>query len=213
MPWLSFDVLKAKELKDGMDIFGVMTPAYQELEEKERELEKLRMIWETRQEWDELYSSWKDGRFRDLQAPFSPSSLLCLLNFLQVESMEEKANLMSKSLIKQGREIGNRTIWRTTKTIIDGFKQTMPLISDLRNPALRQRHWDALIEEIGQPVEPNSDDFTLDSMIKLKLDLFGDFISELSSNASKELAIEQSIEVSLVLYTIVKTGVCSEANW
>eukprot|EP00210_Caulerpa_lentillifera_P007994 g7633.t1 len=146
---------KAKELKEGMEIFGIMPSTYPELDEKSKELEKLRTIWETCKQWEELYTSWKDGLFRELQ----------------VDSMEVAADTIGKSLIKQGREIGQWPIWNSIKKTVDGFRQTMPLISDLRNPALRQRHWEALIDEIGQSIDPNSDDFTLDSVINLRLDL------------------------------------------
>lgn len=51
-----------------MDIFGVITPQYRELEEKEKEVSKLRSIWEIRSEWEALYTSWKDTTFRDIEA-------------------------------------------------------------------------------------------------------------------------------------------------
>ena len=33
------------------------------------------------------------------------------------------------------------------KDTIDGFKKTMPLIMDLRNPAIRDRHWEQVMRE------------------------------------------------------------------
>lgn len=76
-----------------------------------------------------------------------------------------------------------------------GFKKTMPLITDLRNPAMRPRHWAQLQEAVGATFDPASQGFTLDSVMNLHLDLHVDYISELSAGATKELAIEQSISV------------------
>ena len=45
--------------------------------------------------------------------------------------------------------------------MIDAFKKTMPLITDLRNPAIRPRHWQAVMDNIGQQFDPHGDDFTL----------------------------------------------------
>lgn len=77
---------------------------------------------------------------------------------------------------------------------MDSFKKTMPLIMDLRNPAMRPRHWANLMEVVGATFDPVGPGFTLDSVVKLHLDQHADLIADLSSNASKELAIETSIQ-------------------
>jgi hypothetical protein len=53
------------------------------------------------------------------------------------------------------------SVWIKLKETIDSFKQTLPLTIDLRNPALRQRHWEKLIDHVGQFFDPNSSSFTL----------------------------------------------------
>ena len=78
---------------------------------------------------------------------------------------------------------------------MDSFKKTMPLIMDLRNPAMRPRHWASLMEVVGSKFDPAGPTFTLDSVVKLHLDQHADLIADLSGNASKELAIEMSIQV------------------
>ena len=37
------------------------------------------------------------------------------------------------------------------KERVDNLKKLMPLIGDLRNPAMRERHWKSLMEEVGMP--------------------------------------------------------------
>jgi len=69
----------------------------------------------------------------------------------------------------------------------------MPLLQDLRNQALRERHWLTLMEEIGQSFDYLSDNFTLERVIDLGLNTYGEFISNLSTSASKELMVEQAI--------------------
>ena len=67
---------------------------------------------------------------------------------------------------------------------------------DLRNPAMRPRHWANLMEVVGSKFDPAGPTFTLDSVVKLHLDQHAELIADLSGNASKELAIEMSIQVS-----------------
>lgn len=52
-----------------------------------------------------------------------------------------------------------------------------------------------LQEHVGQRFDPTSPDFTLASVVGLRLDTHVDFIAELSVNATKELAIENNIKV------------------
>ncbi|KAL0040883.1 hypothetical protein WJX79_008591 [Trebouxia sp. C0005] len=169
---------KAAELKSGMDIFNISQPAYKELMQNEKDVDLLEKMWGTISEWQQLYIGWKDGRFGDLK----------------VEEMEEAAGRVAKSLQRLGREIKHWPAWAWIKDIVDSFKKTMPLIMDLRNPAMRPRHWANLMEVVGSKFDPAGPTFTLDSVVKLHLDQHAELIADLSGNASKELAIEMSIQ-------------------
>ena len=49
------------------------------------------------------------------------------------------------------------TICGDLKGRIETFKRTMPLIQDLKNPAMRDRHWQQLKDEIQKPFEQTSE--------------------------------------------------------
>ena len=58
------------------------------------------------------------------------------------------------------------------------FKQGMPVISSLRNPALRPRHWESIEETIGTKIVRDKH-FTLGDLLKLKVsNIFGDYMFE-----------------------------------
>ena len=169
---------RAADLKQGMDIFGMEQPVYKEFAITEKEIEQLESIWGCVKEWNDNYNGWKDGKFRDLQ----------------VEAMEEAAIRMGKRIIKLGREIKSWGVWGWIKETVDAFKGTMPLIMDLRNPAMRPRHWDQVMDAVGTKFDPTGDDFTLNSVVVMRLDLHAEMITDMSGNATKELAIEQALE-------------------
>ena len=54
-------------------------------------------------------------------------------------------------MLKLGREIKHLEVWVTLKDRVDQVKAILPLIVDLKNPALRPRHWSQLQEEVGKP--------------------------------------------------------------
>ena len=85
------------------------------------------------------------------------------------------------------------SICDSLKQKIDTFKRTMPLIQDLRNPAMRPRHWDQLREEVQRPFDESSKEFTLELIIELGLEQYSEAIGEISAAASKELAIENAL--------------------
>ena len=46
--------------------------------------------------------------------------------------------------------------WEITESIrsrIDQFKRTMPLVQDLKNPAMRERHWAEIKTQIQKPFD------------------------------------------------------------
>lgn len=55
---------------------------------------------------------------------------------------------MTAQIGKLGRDMKKWKIWEAMKEKVEQFRQTMPLIQDLKNPALRERHWDSLRSEV-----------------------------------------------------------------
>jgi dynein heavy chain len=85
-------------------------------------------------------------------------------------------------------------VWEDIKHSIDTFRETIPLIQDLRSKALRQRHWDALQDRLGLDFDPKSPEFTLNQILKLGFHNHAEFIGELAGNANKELNIEKALD-------------------
>eukprot|EP00497_Spongosphaera_streptacantha_P002512 TRINITY_DN3114_c0_g1_i1.p1 TRINITY_DN3114_c0_g1~~TRINITY_DN3114_c0_g1_i1.p1 ORF type:complete len:197 (-),score=44.48 TRINITY_DN3114_c0_g1_i1:19-609(-) len=70
----------------------------------------------------------------------------------------------------------------------------MPLVTNLKNPALRDRHWAELKEVLGaDDFDPKSENFTLETLDTLGVRKFADKIEAISSAANKEQGIERAI--------------------
>jgi|TARA_B110000503_G_scaffold102641_1_gene153297 dynein heavy chain len=174
---------RERELKKGLDIFNLPSLKLTPLGVVEMEIGGLTAVWELVKTWLGEYDVWSLGKFRDLR----------------VEEMENTATQINKNVVKLGKKINGDdnnnewVTWRSLKHTIDGFKKTMPLITDLRNPAIRERHWALVMEKCGVQFDPHGDDFTLGRVTDLALHTIDVFISELSGNATKELAIELAL--------------------
>ena len=161
----------------GLQIFNIPSSEHKDLTAVVKDVDFLDQIWSISIEWQGYWDKWKTGQFKDLN----------------VEEMETVAGGYVKKVGKLGRDIKKWKIWEAMKSELDRFRETTPLIQDLRNPALRTRHWAALQERVGKDFDPHSADFTLNEVVKLGLNAHAEFIGELSTNANKELAIEQAL--------------------
>uniref|UniRef100_A0A2K5XKM5 Dynein axonemal heavy chain 2 n=1 Tax=Mandrillus leucophaeus TaxID=9568 RepID=A0A2K5XKM5_MANLE len=167
-------------LRANLGLFKIEQPPSKDLQNLEKELDALQQVWEITRDWEENWNEWKTGRFLTLQT----------------ESMETMAHGLFRRLTRLAKEYKDRNweIIETTRSKIEQFKRTMPLISDLRNPALRERHWDQVRDEIQREFDQESESFTLEQIVELGMDQHVEKIGEISASATKELAIEVALQ-------------------
>ena len=88
----------------------------------------------------------------------------------------------------------NWEILETSRSKVDQFRRTMPLINDLKNEAMRPRHWDQIQGDMSRSFDSKADDFTLEKIIEWGFDQYAEKINDISGAASKELAIETGLK-------------------
>lgn len=72
---------------------------------------------------------------------------------------------------------------------IEEFRPYIPLIQGLRNPGMRNRHWEMLSEEIKMNVKPKAN-LTFARCLEMKLQDHIESIAKVAEIAGKEYAIE-----------------------
>eukprot|EP00961_Rhodomonas_salina_P162223 2185234-Rhodomonas_salina.1 len=166
------------KMQGGVDLFGLDRPVYKDIAAIEKDIDLLEQSWSLVKEWDEMWEGWKTGRFTELKT----------------EEMEEASGKFNKKLQKLGKDVKEWKTWQATKEKVDQFKKALPLIQDLRNEALRDRHWAQLMDQIGKSFDPTGSDFTLSKVVELGLPNHGELVSTLSNAASKELMVERAVQ-------------------
>ncbi|XP_076804743.1 dynein axonemal heavy chain 2-like [Clavelina lepadiformis] len=173
--------LKLEEvtLRRGLGLFKIEQQSSKDLIALDKDLDNIDQVWELTKEWEALWAEWKVGQFKDL-----------VTNDMEMiaQGLYKKLNRLSRDLKDKHWEIID-----SSKNKIDQFKRTMPLITDLKNEAMRERHWAQIKTEVQRPFDHTSETFTLERIIELGLDQFWEQISEISGAASKELAIEETL--------------------
>jgi dynein heavy chain len=163
-----------KTLKKGLAVFKIEQSPSKDLEVIAGELEILGLVWSTAQDWEFSYSSWRSKPFLKLDG----------------SEIEETVQKFSKRLLKLGKEIKDWEVFTVLKERINQTKRTIPLLLDLGNPALRDRHWNEVMDLVGKTFSHNGNSFTLDTIFELGLDQYTETISSISTAATKELSIE-----------------------
>ena len=170
------------QLKANLKVFELNQEMYKEIADCESDLTYLDSLWGIADEFDTNYGIWSVTQFDNIDT----------------DDMEQQAASRYKKLNKLNREVSQKgKDWGMVQTYLNKllqFKNIMPLISQLKNKAMRDRHWTELMTEVGKKFDYKADDFTLGVMIDLGLDAFAEQVETISGAASKELGIENNLK-------------------
>jgi dynein heavy chain len=82
--------------------------------------------------------------------------------------------------------------YRQLEEQIKALLTSLPLVSDLHHPSMRDRHWRQLMKATGKHFVLN-ESFSLGDMLALNLHACVDIVSETVERAQKELVIEKAL--------------------
>eukprot|EP00960_Hanusia_phi_P037726 753088-Hanusia_phi.AAC.3 len=153
-----------------------------ELQKVQKAFEPYSNFWMAAREWESNFSSWMDGKFNEIDPE-------------QVDRVTQNSFRVILKSIKffEGKLPELLDSAHNLKTQIDSFKELIPLVQALRQPGMRDRHWQNLTELLGFDLKPD-DTFTLRVGIeKQKLHERMETIVKVCDIAGKEFAIEEAL--------------------
>ena len=106
-----------------------------------------------------------------------------------------KSEKYTKIVNKCVKNLPQNPILDELKTLLNTFKDTMPVVIALRDPTLQSYHWDEIKAIVGVDFVIDSN-FTLQSMIALGFDKHQDEVIEVSTQARQEFILKRQIEES-----------------
>jgi dynein heavy chain len=156
---------------------------YEELNKILKNFEPYSNLWQTAKEWTELSASWKNSKFIEL-------------NSEEVEKSVDKFNIAinkaAKYFQKSDMKLQN-IITNKIKMQITEFIPEVPMIVTLRNPGMRDRHWEKIAEQLNVNILP-IENFTTSQIIALNLKDSLDLIQKIGESAAKEYQIENALD-------------------
>ncbi|KAI9206289.1 dynein heavy chain and region D6 of dynein motor-domain-containing protein [Polychytrium aggregatum] len=144
-------------------------------------LDPYKKLWETTAQFQSEYSKWMNGPFNELNA----------------EQVDEQVGAMWRTMFKLTKTFSEqpapRKIAESSKNKLDKFKAHLPLITILRNPGLRERHWQLMGEIAGQPIYPD-ENTSLSKMLDLNLTQYISQFETISDAALKEFSLQKTLQ-------------------
>ncbi|NXF29028.1 DYH10 protein, partial [Nyctibius bracteatus] len=113
---------------------------------------------------------------------------------LNVQVLQEGIEGFLKALRKLPKKVRSVPVAFHLETKMKAFQDSIPLLLDLKNEALRERHWQDLMERTGTHFEMTTETFTLENMFAMELHRHSDVINEIVGTAVKELSIEKGVK-------------------
>ena len=143
-------------------------------------------LWESAQAWRTQHAAWTSAPFVTLDA----------------EAIDRDAGAVSRAMSKSLKTFermgldGAVEVSRTIRDECEAFKPLIPLVTALRNPGMRARHWGELSELIATRVDPEGEGeaFTLPRVIELRLGDYMENIVKVGERAGKEYQIECALD-------------------
>lgn len=176
---------------------------YEELNRITKNFEPYSNLWQTSKDWLEISEQWLNGRFVDLDA----ETVERLVDKFSV-TINKAAKYFTKAGLEHQSGIANKIKAQVTDLIPE-----VPMIVTLRNPGMRDRHWEKIANQLKVDIMP-IENFTTSQIIALGLKDSLDLIQKIGESAAKEYQIEKALdkmeseweEMNLILHAYRETG-------
>ncbi|KAG2430891.1 hypothetical protein HXX76_009864 [Chlamydomonas incerta] len=161
------------------EIFGLPRSEYPALEDIRKAFAPSSDLWKIASEFARSLPEWLDGPFTEIDA----------------EAVAADVDRWWRSTAKLGKQLDKEPLEVVTavRAKLEDFQVHLPLITALRNPGLRDRHWERISTAAGFPVRADAG-FSLSRALQLGLPKHLAAIEEVAEYASKEYSLERALD-------------------
>ncbi|KAL8598272.1 hypothetical protein ACOMHN_035222 [Nucella lapillus] len=166
-----------------------------DLSEIERDLTLRGLLWQSLEEWTRLVDDWTATSF----------------DSINVEALQKNVNKFTQTVYMLEKGLPHNEVLPQLKDKVMDFKQGMPVITSLRNPSLRQRHWEG-IQRIINKVISRDKAFTLGNLLEMNIFKHKEKIQDISTTASNEATLELMLQKIVDLWQTTDFRLVSHAG-
>ncbi|KZC03876.1 Dynein heavy chain 1, axonemal [Dufourea novaeangliae] len=167
-------------LNERQKLFGMKVVPFEHLQKLIRDFEPYRSLWVTASDWLKWYDIWMDNPLVNIDGS-------------QVDSLVmDMYRIMTRAARTFQEHPKVQAIATSIRDQIDEFKPYIGLIQALRNPGMKDRHFELLSAQTGiQMVLTPS--ITFKTLLVLGIEQFEELVKTVADTAAKEYATERTL--------------------
>jgi dynein heavy chain len=171
---------KADALRDREHLFDARVHPWKDLALCRTELGQLKLLWDHAVLIECIFGAWQATPWAkvDCDACYGHSKRLQS----QVAALEKRV-----------RAASNWGVYKGTMTAVAEMLVTLPLVQDLRDEAMRERHWKKLMRTCGRTFVLDAK-FCLRDLFRLQLHKFADAVGDIVEQSRQEIKIDKHLQ-------------------
>ena len=164
-------------------LFGWPVTQYDQIRQVQKDLQPYVDLWTTAYEFMSALPIWLDGSFIELDP----------------QQVEDQVTGWTRTLkkLRIGFEDGKLShplsVCENMLQRLANFETKLPIVTRLRNPGLRERHWEAISEKTGIKLRPDPA-LTLTQLVELDVSRWDAEIEAVSVVATQEYSLEKALD-------------------
>ena len=167
----------AEKLNENQDLFEIYVVDYVALRRCTEEIQYLKNLWDMLGVVTFTFKDWNKT----------------LWDKIDVEMLVDEGKKISKDIKMLNKAVRNYDAFKVLEDSVKAMLTSLPLVSDLHHPAMRERHWQQLMQTTGKHFVKD-DKFCLGDLLALELHQCVDAVGEIVDRAQKELIIEKALK-------------------
>ncbi|KAM9858629.1 dynein axonemal heavy chain 10 [Aulostomus maculatus] len=167
-----------QELVNAEKLLDLPVTVYPEVINMQRDMKGLKQIYDIYRAQEAAKSEWSQTLWVDLN----------------IQLLQDGVEGFIKNLRQLPKDVRALPVAFFLEARMKEFRESLPLLQDLKNEALRDRHWKELMERTGTSFEMNTAVFTLENMFAMELHKYASVIGDIVTLAVKELSIEKGVK-------------------
>jgi dynein heavy chain len=172
-----------KQYSSQQQLFGITVYNYKNQATAMENFDKQAQLWSMISQWNDKFNEWMTSDFID---PDSGE-----VN-IDVEEANKDVQIYVKESFGLHKKLTNSVSAKLKERTAE-FKAKMPVVLELGNPSMKDRHWEKLFQDLNQTYSSGAP-FTLKEMLDYGVLDHADAVSEQSATATGEAQLEGTLE-------------------